>query len=146
MIFFSWHLSVSLSAHTLSDKRRIKIAMLFSVVPGMVILVLVYHILKKILKRGNWMHLTLPNHHHLVSYTFRLRGSNIKLGQESSKENEEVALFDLASIDTATNSFFQENLIGIGRFGPVYRVRLTTWSDNGQKSFYVFLDLKNQEC
>ncbi|KAK8985738.1 hypothetical protein V6N11_068977 [Hibiscus sabdariffa] len=81
------------TAHTSNDKRRIKIAVLLSVVPGAVVLAISYYIVKKILKRG----------------------------QERSKVNEEVPLFDLASIDTATNSFSQENLIGIGGFGPVYK-------------------------
>ncbi|KAL4308258.1 hypothetical protein GQ457_01G005170 [Hibiscus cannabinus] len=86
------------TAHTSNDKRRIKIAVLLSVVPGAVVLAISYYIIKKILKRG----------------------------QERSKVNEEVPLFDLASIDTATDSFSQENLIGIGGFGPVYKGILPT--------------------
>ncbi|XP_022753955.1 G-type lectin S-receptor-like serine/threonine-protein kinase At4g27290 [Durio zibethinus] len=49
-----------------------------------------------------------------------------KRGQESCKDNVEVPLFDLASIVAATNSFSQENLIGIGGFGPVYKGILPT--------------------
>ncbi|KAK8602971.1 hypothetical protein V6N13_085173 [Hibiscus sabdariffa] len=94
------------TAHTSNDKRRIKIAMLLSVVPGAVVLAIFYYIIKKISKRG----------------------------QERSKVNEEVPLFDLASIDTATNSFSQENLIGIGGFGPVYK------NDSKTRSYWELAD------
>ncbi|XVF70448.1 hypothetical protein PTKIN_Ptkin11bG0162500 [Pterospermum kingtungense] len=49
-----------------------------------------------------------------------------KRGQESCKDNVEVPFFDLPSIDAATNSFSQENLVGIGGFGPVYKGILPT--------------------
>ena len=52
-------LSVSGSASTLNDKKRTKIAILLSVIPGMVILTaLLCYIKKKIWKRGKRIHLT----------------------------------------------------------------------------------------
>ncbi|XVF70434.1 hypothetical protein PTKIN_Ptkin11bG0161400 [Pterospermum kingtungense] len=49
-----------------------------------------------------------------------------KRGQESCKDNVEVPFFDLASIDAATKSFSQKNLVGTGGFGPVYKGILPT--------------------
>ncbi|XVE80245.1 hypothetical protein DITRI_Ditri14bG0124200 [Diplodiscus trichospermus] len=86
------------SAYTLNGNKRIKITVLLSVIPGMVILAALFYIVKKTWKRG----------------------------QESSKDSVEVPLFDLASIDAATNSFLPENLVGIGGFGPVYKGILPT--------------------
>ncbi|KAK0602936.1 hypothetical protein LWI29_038397 [Acer saccharum] len=44
-------------------------------------------------------------------------------GPESRKEEAEVQLIDLGTIAAATNNFLQENMIGKGRFGPVYKAR-----------------------
>ncbi|KAJ0102736.1 hypothetical protein Patl1_04504 [Pistacia atlantica] len=47
-----------------------------------------------------------------------------KKGEESSKVDSEVPLLELSIIVTATNNFSEENLIGAGGFGPVYKVTL----------------------
>ena len=58
-----------------------------------------------------------------------------------------MPLFDLASIDAATNRFSQENLIGVGGFGPVYKVRLTTSCHTMvRKVSESFCILKNKSC
>ncbi|XP_022753210.1 G-type lectin S-receptor-like serine/threonine-protein kinase At4g27290 [Durio zibethinus] len=91
-------------ARASNEKNRVKIIIIVSIISGMLVLSLVFClILRKKLKRGK----------HII-------------GQESCKDNVEVPLFDLASIDAATNSFSQENLIGIGGFGPVYKGILPT--------------------
>ncbi|XWS51984.1 hypothetical protein CRYUN_Cryun11dG0028700 [Craigia yunnanensis] len=85
-----------------NEKERVTIIIVVSIISGMIILSLVFClILRKKRKRG----------------------------QESCIDNVEgktFPLFDLASIDAATNSFSQENLIGIGGFGPVYKGILPT--------------------
>lgn len=43
----------------------------------------------------------------------------------------DLPLFDLATVNTATNNFCLINRIGIGGFGPVYKVK-----------FYYTVDLK----
>ncbi|EOY12744.1 S-locus lectin protein kinase family protein, putative [Theobroma cacao] len=90
---------VSVSGYALNDKKRTKTTKLLSVIPGMNILAALFSYITKKTWKG---------------------------GQESCKENVEVPLFDLVSIATATNSFSQENLIGIGGFGPVYKGILPT--------------------
>ena len=58
-----------------------------------------------------------------------------------------MPLFDLASIDAATNRFSQENLIGIGGFGPVYKVRITTSCQTKvRKVSASFCILKTKSC
>ncbi|KAM3696599.1 hypothetical protein ACB098_06G052400 [Castanea mollissima] len=51
-----------------------------------------------------------------------------RLGLPRKKEDVEVPLFDFTTVATATNKFSQENVIGAGGFGPVYKGRLC----NGQ--------------
>lgn len=46
-------------------------------------------------------------------------------------EDLELPLFDLATVNTATNNFCLINRIGIDGFGPVYKVK-----------FYYTVDLK----
>ncbi|XWS51982.1 hypothetical protein CRYUN_Cryun11dG0028500 [Craigia yunnanensis] len=87
------------SVHAPNEKKRVKIIIVVSIISGMIVLNLVLCLIL----RKKW-----------------------KRGQESCKDNVEVPLFDLASIDAATNSFSQENLIGIGGFGPVYKGILPT--------------------
>ena len=41
---------------------------------------------------------------------------------ERHVEDLDLPLFDLPTITTATNSFWMENEIGQGGFGPVYKV------------------------
>ncbi|XP_062109353.1 G-type lectin S-receptor-like serine/threonine-protein kinase At4g27290 isoform X1 [Humulus lupulus] len=65
-------------------------------------------------------------------------------GQE--EEDLELPLFDLHKISTATNNFSEENKLGQGGFGPVYRgvleggqeiavKRLSVWSGQGDNEF-----------
>ncbi|XP_050247271.1 G-type lectin S-receptor-like serine/threonine-protein kinase At4g27290 isoform X2 [Quercus robur] len=51
-----------------------------------------------------------------------------RLGLLRKKEDIEVPLFDFTTVATATNKFSQENVIGAGGFGPVYKGHLS----NGQ--------------
>ena len=44
--------------------------------------------------------------------------------QKRKNEDVELPLFRLTTIAAATNNFSQENLIGRGGFGPVYKVTL----------------------
>ncbi|XWS11127.1 hypothetical protein CRYUN_Cryun38cG0057200 [Craigia yunnanensis] len=81
-----------------NDKKRKKIIMVISTVPGLIILTMLLCFLKK-----QW-----------------------NKGQKSRKENAKVHLFGLATISIATNNFFQENLIGAGGFGFVYKGILPT--------------------
>ncbi|RVW70320.1 Receptor-like serine/threonine-protein kinase SD1-6 [Vitis vinifera] len=46
-----------------------------------------------------------------------------ELGLESEMEDLELPLFDLATIDTATNNFCVINRIGTGSFGPVFKIK-----------------------
>jgi hypothetical protein len=41
---------------------------------------------------------------------------------EDGKEDMELPIFDLPAIDNATNSFSNNNKLGEGGFGPVYKV------------------------
>lgn len=43
---------------------------------------------------------------------------------ESKMEDMELPLFDLATIDSATNNFCNKNIIGTGGYGPVYKVKI----------------------
>ncbi|KAF2285914.1 hypothetical protein GH714_008922 [Hevea brasiliensis] len=66
----------------------------------------------------------------LVAEEYRGRDVYIRMpatntGQESA-ENIELPLYDLAAIAAATNNFCQENIIGEGGFGPVYKGNLST--------------------
>ncbi|KAL5737871.1 hypothetical protein ACOSP7_030632 [Xanthoceras sorbifolium] len=55
-------------------------------------------------------------------------------GQESRKEEDvEVPLFDLSTIAAATNNFSQDNLIGSGGFGSVYKGNLSTGEEIAAK-------------
>ncbi|KAJ9671815.1 hypothetical protein PVL29_025496 [Vitis rotundifolia] len=47
-------------------------------------------------------------------------------GLESKMEDLELPLFDLATVNTATNNFCLINRIGTGGFGPVYKGNLST--------------------
>ncbi|KAL9441362.1 hypothetical protein AB3S75_019948 [Citrus x aurantiifolia] len=47
-------------------------------------------------------------------------------GQENRMDDFEVPLFDLSTVMTATNNFSEQNLIGAGGFGPVYKGKLST--------------------
>uniref|UniRef100_A0A7N2MA83 Receptor-like serine/threonine-protein kinase n=1 Tax=Quercus lobata TaxID=97700 RepID=A0A7N2MA83_QUELO len=51
-----------------------------------------------------------------------------RLGLPRKKDDVEVPLFDFTTVATATNKFSQENVIGAGGFGPVYKGHLC----NGQ--------------
>ncbi|KAA8523809.1 hypothetical protein F0562_010232 [Nyssa sinensis] len=46
-----------------------------------------------------------------------------KKGSQRKGEEWELPLFDLATIATATNNFSTANVLGVGGFGPVYKVR-----------------------
>ena len=48
-------------------------------------------------------------------------GSNI---QASDKENLELPIFDIVEIEGATNKFSDDNIIGQGGFGLVYKVSI----------------------
>ena len=45
------------------------------------------------------------------------------VGLTRKKEDVEVSSFDFTTVATATNKFSQENAIGAGGFGPVYKVK-----------------------
>ncbi|KAL5804357.1 hypothetical protein ACOSQ3_031157 [Xanthoceras sorbifolium] len=60
-------------------------------------------------------------------------------GQESRKEEDvEVPLFDLSTIAAATNNFSQDNLIGSGGFGSVYKVTYILFFFSQQTGFLYF--------
>ncbi|KAJ9182795.1 hypothetical protein P3X46_006748 [Hevea brasiliensis] len=61
----------------------------------------------------------------VVYCIFWKQRANRRGGQESA-ENIELPLYDLAAIAAATNNFCQENIIGEGGFGPVYKGNLST--------------------
>ncbi|XVF34136.1 hypothetical protein REPUB_Repub18cG0032300 [Reevesia pubescens] len=86
------------SAINLNGKRRKLIIMVIATVPGVIILTMVLCFLWK-----QWIK-----------------------GQKSKKENAEIHLFDLAAISIATKNFSQENLVGAGGFGSVYKGILPT--------------------
>ncbi|RVW68948.1 G-type lectin S-receptor-like serine/threonine-protein kinase B120 [Vitis vinifera] len=50
-------------------------------------------------------------------------GTISSIGLESEMEDLELPLFDLATIDTATNNFCVINRIGTGSFGPVFKIK-----------------------
>jgi len=45
--------------------------------------------------------------------------------ESARKDNMELPLFDFEIINTATNNFSVENMVGEGGFGPVYKVKST---------------------
>lgn len=51
--------------------------------------------------------------------------------QKGKKENLELPVFDLATIFAATRNFSQENLVGEGGFGPVYKVKWELFHSSG---------------
>ncbi|KAK4850309.1 hypothetical protein QYF36_005517 [Acer negundo] len=76
--------------------------LVLSVILGMLMVFLSFCIAWKITKNGG--------NGHLIT------------GQGSRKEDIEIPLFDLSTIATATNNFSQDNFIGAGGFGPVYKL------------------------
>ena len=50
-------------------------------------------------------------------------------GGEANERHEhlELPLFDLAALLSATNNFSSDNKLGEGGFGPVYKVRLSSF-------------------
>ncbi|XP_058210789.1 G-type lectin S-receptor-like serine/threonine-protein kinase At4g27290 isoform X1 [Rhododendron vialii] len=50
---------------------------------------------------------------------------NKKRSLKGEKENLELPVFDLATISAATRNFSQENMVGEGGFGPVYKGKLS---------------------
>lgn len=48
-------------------------------------------------------------------------GSN-DMEEEHRKEDYELPLLDLSTVMTATNNFSEDNKLGQGGFGPVYKV------------------------
>ncbi|KAK7841103.1 g-type lectin s-receptor-like serine/threonine-protein kinase rks1 [Quercus suber] len=51
------------------------------------------------------------------------------------KEDVEVPFFDFTTVATATNKFSQENVIGAGGFGPVYKRQRTALKENTHEAF-----------
>ncbi|KAF8024011.1 hypothetical protein BT93_F1268 [Corymbia citriodora subsp. variegata] len=47
-------------------------------------------------------------------------------GLEITKEDIDLPLYDLATIESATSNFSDDNMIGVGGFGPVYKGNLQT--------------------
>lgn len=60
-------------------------------------------------------------------------------GQENRMDDLEVPLFDPSTITTATNHFSEQNLIGAGGFGPVYKVTFTSF--NCQRKLFLSIDV-----
>ncbi|CBI20428.3 unnamed protein product, partial [Vitis vinifera] len=50
-----------------------------------------------------------------------------KLKRNGKHEHLELPLFDLAALLSATNNFSSDNKLGEGGFGPVYKVRLSSF-------------------
>ena len=48
-----------------------------------------------------------------------------RLNTEGDKEDLDLPLFDLKTIEQATNNFSIDNKLGEGGFGPVYKVNIT---------------------
>ena len=46
-----------------------------------------------------------------------------EIRQENDQEGLELPLFDLATICSATDNFSNQNKLGEGGFGPVYKAR-----------------------
>ncbi|XVF70438.1 hypothetical protein PTKIN_Ptkin11bG0161800 [Pterospermum kingtungense] len=109
------------SAPASNEKKRAVVIIVVSIISGMTFLSLVFClILRKRWKRGSSNSLNDKRRKKMATMK-----KIWKRGQES-KDNIEVPMFDLASIDSATNRFSQNNLIGTGGFGPVYKGILPT--------------------
>ena len=59
---------------------------------------------------------TIQLHWQCILYTFQFTG------QQEQKEDQELPLFDLVTVASATNNFSDRNMIGKGGFGFVYKV------------------------
>ena len=53
-----------------------------------------------------------------------MRGNTSKVTAGGEKNDTELPLFSLMSILAATNNFSEDNKLGEGGFGPVYKVTL----------------------
>ncbi|PIA38451.1 hypothetical protein AQUCO_02800277v1 [Aquilegia coerulea] len=76
-------------------KKRVIIIVVFTIVSGMIVVVL-----------GTW-------------YFWKKRSLK---GGHSEKDDLELPLYQLVTLASATNNFSEENKLGEGGFGPVYRV------------------------
>ncbi|XVF70436.1 hypothetical protein PTKIN_Ptkin11bG0161600 [Pterospermum kingtungense] len=109
------------SAPASNEKKRAVVIIVVSIISGMTFVSFVFClILRKIWKRGSSNSLNDKRRNKMA-----MMKKIWKRGQES-KDNIEIPMFDLASIDSATNSFSQKNLIGTGGFGPVFKGILPT--------------------
>ena len=67
--------------------------------------------------------------------------NNVMIDQniEGQREDQELPLFNLATIVAATNNFSSNNKLGEGGFGPVYKVTLTHfYKDHRKKNLIIF--------
>ncbi|KAF8024017.1 hypothetical protein BT93_F1272 [Corymbia citriodora subsp. variegata] len=87
--------------HNSDKKRRMVIAASISAIAALFLLAIVYF-------------------HQIWHCRIKRKGSKIK------EEDVNLPLFDLATIFKATNGFSENNLIGAGGFGPVYKGNLFT--------------------
>ncbi|KAK8589090.1 hypothetical protein V6N12_023496 [Hibiscus sabdariffa] len=120
-----------------STRNRLIVIILVSIISGLIMLGLVVFInWRKSRKRDQSLHLT------------RLEGG---------KDEREVPLFDLSSIEIATDNFSFRNLIGKGGFGPVYKGNLPTGQeiavkrlskDSGEERMliYEYMPNKSLDC
>ncbi|KAK8712340.1 hypothetical protein V6N13_147580 [Hibiscus sabdariffa] len=120
-----------------STRNRLTVIILVSIISGLIILGLaVFIIWRKSRKRDQSLYLT------------RLEGG---------KDESEVPLFDLSSIEIATDNFSFRNLIGKGGFGPVYKGNLPTGQeiavkrlskDSGEERMliYEYMPNKSLDC
>jgi hypothetical protein len=74
------------------------------------------------------------NMKHILLLLEKLK-NNVMIDQniEGQREDQELPLFNLATIVATTNNFSSNNMLGEGGFGPVYKVTLTHFYKDHRK-------------